>query len=336
MMRLLGIFFSVVCLVAELASISAHVYSDKAEIAIFSQHEPVALKKTSTSPRLLRSTTNEVKQNIVSGEERATTSSISRFGDEVLIKLMKKVSMNPTSVFNRLHFGEATTKFTSSSKAFIDWLQYANKFMATKGTEQFSTHHLFNLLWHSRQSNEDLINLFQTLSRVEGMKNLANTLQLYMFRAAKSSHKMMNTVWLQALETPSEVFTTLHLADNVSDDLYRPELIAWLRYSCDYSNDVKKTLSAKETLNLLMKEPHHKETDFGVLFQSLAMDKAVRTDTGVAQLLEKLQSRLFKNWINAKITPDKPGVMIASPVTENWRPVLTLLVTEPRYILLEA
>ncbi|KAG6965125.1 hypothetical protein JG688_00007401 [Phytophthora aleatoria] len=93
-------------------------------------------------------------------------------------------------------------------------------------------------------------------------------MQRHMFHVAQaSSRKVMNTAWLNALETPVEVFTTLRLADNVLKERYRPDLIGWLRYSLDYTNGVG--FSTKETVNILMKAPHKRDTDFGLLFLSL-------------------------------------------------------------------
>ncbi|KAF4149242.1 hypothetical protein GN958_ATG01553 [Phytophthora infestans] len=205
--------------------------------------------------------------------------------------------------------------------------------MATKGTVQFSTHHLFNLLWRNAESKGDLVQLFQSLSRVEGMKDLAHTMQLYMFQASKSTRNVMNTVWLQAFETPAEVFTTLRLADNTFENFNRPNLIGWLRYSKDYSKSVG--FSTKDTLDLLMKAPHKRDTDFGLLFLSLKKESSIQKDAGVMKLVEKLQAQLFKNWMDSKMTPDLIAGRVVSSATTNWERVFSLPITDPKFKLVE-
>ncbi|KAF1782903.1 hypothetical protein GQ600_532 [Phytophthora cactorum] len=148
------------------------------------------------------------------------------------------------------------------------------------------------------------------------MQDLANTMQLYMSQATKCSHQLMNKVWLEALEAPTDVFTTLRLADNTLGEFYCPELIGWIRYSRDYKKEVR--FSTKKTLNILMKAPHEEESDFGLLLLSLAKDNAIKKDTTMKDLIERLQSQLYKSWIDAKMTSDKLRTLIASPVTENW------------------
>ncbi|ETP25966.1 hypothetical protein F441_01227 [Phytophthora nicotianae CJ01A1] len=325
-MRLLGVIFSVVFLVAGIGSGSALVDPGNSDIAFLNLRVLTERELVVKPKRHLRST---------SGEERAGTSGFSHLADGIVAKMMKAAKMNPAKVFEQMRFGEASTKLSSNNNAFIEWLRYADNFMATKGTEQFSAHYLFNLFWKSGHSKEELIELFQSLSRVQGMKGLANTMQLHMFKASRDSRTLMNTMWLKALETPDEVFTTLRLADNALDDYYRPELIAWLQYSGDYNKQLRKGFSAKETLNFLMRVPHEKETEFGLLFQRLAKDKAIMNDAGMRVIVEKLQARLFKTWINANVTPDKLGVLIASPVTKNWERVFSLAVTDPKFVLLE-
>ncbi|KAG3086343.1 hypothetical protein PI125_g18965 [Phytophthora idaei] len=155
-----------------------------------------------------------------------------------------------------------------------------------------------------------------------------------MFQATKSSHQLMNKVWLEALEAPTDVFTTLRLADNTLDEFYCPELIGWIRYSRDYKQEVR--FSTKKTLNILMKAPHEEEADFGLLFLSLAKDKAIKKDTTMKDLIERLQSQLYKSWIDAKMTSDKLRTLIASPVTENWKRVFSLPTTDPKFMLLKA
>ncbi|EEY61582.1 secreted RxLR effector peptide protein, putative [Phytophthora infestans T30-4] len=102
-MRLVCVIFSILFLLAGFDAGSALVDSEKAYIN----------RRAPTAERHLRSTSEARNDKI--REERAGTSSVQHIADKVAAKLMEKMSMNPSSIFSRLRFGEAGAKLSSNN-----------------------------------------------------------------------------------------------------------------------------------------------------------------------------------------------------------------------------
>ncbi|KAL3663563.1 hypothetical protein V7S43_011449 [Phytophthora oleae] len=202
-MRVLGAIFSALFLVAGIDVGSALTNSGNSGVAFPVNSRSLAVE-TVTSKRLLRS--YEADSEDESDEERAGQLSVV---DEFAAKVMQKLYKNPSDVFKRLKL-----KYTNlqNNKVFKGWLVYVNKFRETKGVENFPDQQLFNLLQQSQYHQRDLVPLFQSLTHVQGLKDLARTMQLKLFQAATpQTRQLMNKAWLQGLDTSDDVFHIIKL-----------------------------------------------------------------------------------------------------------------------------
>ncbi|KAG1691573.1 hypothetical protein DVH05_026868 [Phytophthora capsici] len=310
-MRALCFIFSVLLLLLEIDASS--VFNAGAAVT----HPHLELTRVTTPTRLLR--TSHEEEN----DERAGASVL----DDIVAKAMQLINKNPEDVFKKLKLANTNLQ---NNAVFEQWLQYVYKFRAANGEDKFTDQRLFNLLRKSQNHPDDLVPLFQSLTHVQGMKDLARTMQLKLFESGyQSTRNLMNKAWLQGLDTPDDVFHILLLEKNALESQQR--LPQWLKFAEMYKTQ-NKISSWKNELNLLLKTPHEKETEFGLLFQSLKKTEGIET------IAAKMEAQLFNRWIKTDtMTPDKVGVMLASPTNTNWKRIFEFLpVTEPRHVLLES
>lgn len=120
---------------------------------------------------------------------------------------------SPKDVWNALHLGETAATRLDDNPKFWQWLEYVNMFRAKKGNHWFSDGDVFEILAKTTPQ-ADLAVIFQALRAVPGMKNAATILQQYLFASASSAtRRWMNEVWLQAGESPQNVYTILRLSE---------------------------------------------------------------------------------------------------------------------------
>ncbi|EEY59959.1 secreted RxLR effector peptide protein, putative [Phytophthora infestans T30-4] len=180
-----------------------------------------------TSSRSLRSTspTNETSIGDQDKEERAQGKRISAVTENLAYKLGLKAQIKPEAFFTRIHFSETVGKLDDSTE-FMRWLQYVLKYRNKMGETSFSDAK-FAALLRNAKPDEEVLELLQSLRRVDGMKDLVDRLQTYLFKMYPSIHNMMNEAWLNTRQNPRELFN-LVLPPNGFQDQY---LIQWLRYT---------------------------------------------------------------------------------------------------------
>ncbi|OWZ03247.1 Avirulence (Avh) protein [Phytophthora megakarya] len=125
-------------------------------------------------------------------------------------KLWLSFQTNPKKVFKLLRLGESAGKL-DDNLTFFQWLNYVNMYRDKKGEDYFSDYGLFKLLKDSRPETE-LLTVLQSMKRIPDMKTRAESMQLYLFEASPSSHKLLNEMWLKSRENPEDVFRILNLA----------------------------------------------------------------------------------------------------------------------------
>ncbi|KAG1708957.1 hypothetical protein DVH05_022588 [Phytophthora capsici] len=319
-MRVLGAIFSALFLAAGI-----DVGSSLPNSGVAFPVNPHSLAvETVESKRLLRSYEADSEDEERAGGQLGLV-------DKFAAKVMQKLYKNPSDVFKRLKLKDVNLE---NNKVFEGWLVYVNKFRQVKGVENFPDQALFNVIHQSQYYQRDLVPLFQSLTHVQGMKDLARTMQFKLFEAATpATRTLMNKAWLEGFDTSDDVFHILKLQDGVFD--HSDKLIQWLKFSDMYKKlPTSQSTSWLDELNLVLKtkKPNQQETKFGLLFQALKEEKGMETIAG------KMESQLFERWMKMdSMTPDKVGGMLGGSATTNWKRIFEKLeFTDDRYIFLKA
>ncbi|KAG3244683.1 hypothetical protein PI124_g10547 [Phytophthora idaei] len=185
---------------------------------------PHVVAAAAASSRLLRSTAakmNEASTDDQGKEERAQLRRISALTEKLAYKVALILKVNPEVCFTRIRFSESVEKLDRNSE-FLAWLRYMLQFRAKTGEDLFSNVKFLRLLREAKP-DEEVLELLQSLRRVDGMKTLVDEMQAHL---VKIYPFMMNEVWLKFRESPKEIYSFLH-----TNGLQDTNLIQWLRYT---------------------------------------------------------------------------------------------------------
>ncbi|ETI34486.1 hypothetical protein L917_18166 [Phytophthora nicotianae] len=302
----------IVLLIVVVGANSCYGIKDKADLVYsnsrLTRDKVVAL---ATPRRLLRSTaakTVEASTNDQSYEERAPVQMVT--GN--MAKLALSMKVNPEVFYKRLRFSKAVGKLGDNPE-FLAWLQYVLKYRAKTGDATFPLVRLLDLLRNTRP-DRDLVELFQSLRRIEGMMNTADKMQIDLFERSPDAHRMMNEMWLKSRESPRDIFSILEL-----NKVWKNQnLIQWLRYTEMYRNELGvDSFSVFQTNQLLLE--HTSPARLVVRLES------IKKTPDLEMLAESMQSQLLQRM---KITPRElltQHLTVASLPPKN----------DPRYKVLE-
>ncbi|KAG6958827.1 hypothetical protein JG687_00009154 [Phytophthora cactorum] len=237
-MRLLCVMVLLVLFIFVAGTSTCYGAMDQTDLASsnlrFMRH---AVAAAAASSRLLRSTaaeTNEASTGDQGKEERAQLRRISAHGE---IGLQ----------------GDAYTE------KFLAWPRYMLQFRAKTGEDLFSNVKFLRLLREAKP-DEEVLELLQSLRRVNGMKTLVDEMQAHLIKIYPS---MMNEAWLKFRESPKEIHSFLH-----TNGLQDTNLIQWLRYIKMYRAKFgPSSFSVFQTYDLLLE--HFSFASLAELLQSI-------------------------------------------------------------------
>ncbi|OWZ20253.1 Avirulence (Avh) protein [Phytophthora megakarya] len=251
----------------------------------------------------------------------ASTSKVTSAKERKIAKWLQK-DTKPDVVFNKLKLGRGKEKL-DDSPLFRRWVQYVQMYQTKK--RDFSDYNMYMVLKQSN-SEEKLVELFHSMRRYPEMKDLANTLQMKMYTWRPSSHKVMEEVWLKSRENPEEVFSILHVRNDLAESA---KFIPWLRYTEMYRSKFGiNSFSDFQILQFLSKSSSP-EAKLGILMQQL------KRFPEFEKLADNVQRMLFHKWIQIhKETPEVFGRLLASPYNSGLE-IMRLPKTDARFKTLE-
>ncbi|KAG3024821.1 hypothetical protein PC128_g8719 [Phytophthora cactorum] len=213
----------------------------------------------------------------------------------------------PVTVYNTLRLQEAGTKL-DETPIFRQWQKYVETYRAKNAVTSFTDFDMFVLL-QKTMPDENMVTLLHSLRKTPVMKDHADNMQRILFMMSKTSHKTMNTVWLQSRETPEEVFKILRLAKapmGAFDET--PELVQWLRYIKMYRDHIKESVFSDAQIVRFLTEakPLRSGWEFATLFQSL------KDVPDLKKLAENMQTYQFRDLLRMKISPEIVTRMLAN------------------------
>ncbi|KAG6970676.1 hypothetical protein JG687_00002489 [Phytophthora cactorum] len=191
---------------------------------------------------------------------------------------------------------------------FRQWQKYVETYRAKNAVTSFTDFDMFVLL-QKTMPDENMVTLLHSLRKTPVMKDHADNMQRILFMMSKTSHKTMNTVWLQSRETPEEVFKILRLAKapmGAFDET--PELVQWLRYIKMYRDHIKESVFSDAQIVRFLTEakPLRSGWEFATLFQSL------KDVPDLKKLAENMQTYQFRDLLRMKISPEIVTRMLAN------------------------
>ncbi|KAF4044442.1 hypothetical protein GN244_ATG03149 [Phytophthora infestans] len=244
-----------------------------------------------TASRSFRSTppTNETRFGDQDKEERAQGKRRSAFTEKLTYKLALKMQVKPEDFFTRIRFSE-TVGMLDDSTEFMSWLQYVLRYRSKMGETSFSDA-IFAALLRNAKPDEEVLELLQSLRRVDGMKGLVDRLQTHLFETYPSMHNLMNGAWLHSRQNPRELFN-LVLPPNGFQDQY---LIQWLRYT-----EMYKTAMGVDSFPVSqMNELFLRHWSIPSLVERL---QSIKNIPDLEKLAESMQAQVFHG-LYAKSTP---------------------------------
>ncbi|POM74142.1 Secreted RxLR effector peptide protein [Phytophthora palmivora] len=269
-------------------------------------------------------------------EERTGMSSLSKVAAKVVTSRNRKsleraitssldIGKHPRLVFASFKL-DATGVKLDDTPLFLHWLNYVERYR--RNHIDFSD---FGMLQFLRKSNSDetLVELFQSIRQVPEMKKIADTLQRNLYWYSENGYKIMESVWLKSRVSPEEVFNIFLLR---SESLERSSTFSdWLRYMKLFRKEYgADSFSDLHLIDLLSKANYRVEAQLGIFMQKLKGNPEFET------LAESVQKTLFHKWIHNKhdINPKTFGDLLVNPGGE-WKSLLMLPKTDARFKTLE-
>lgn len=270
---------------------SGNTLKEQSHTSTNSLPSPPFISTIKTPKRFLRSYDAPKQDNIGHDtDERAGISGIAMI-DDLAYKWALKNTRDPMDAFQRLHVVKTGGKL-EGNKEFIRWLQYVNRYKATRRVK-FGEDELLSLLMKTR-AEEELVSLFQSLRQYPDITKMASDMQASMILSSASSHRLINEAWLMSRETPGEVFKILRLGDNSISRLENnPLFIQWLRYVTMY-----RAVHGRIWKHYLSVSRLYHNLNF--LIQSL------QNFPDLEKLALSLQTHLYRKWmIEIQLTPSE-------------------------------
>ncbi|OWZ05004.1 RxLR effector protein [Phytophthora megakarya] len=219
-----------------------------------------------------------------------------------------QVSVNPDVLFDMLKLSAFGGKL-DGSPLFSQWLKYVSTFREKRYYDDYQMLDLFRKV----MPEESVVTLLHSLRQVPGMKNQADTMLRKLFFDSKTSHKVINDVWLKAKVSPEEVFKILQLNQasmTAFDD--NTMLFQWIRYFERYRESVIKTdnISPSDKKLRVMLEKNNVMTNdaqFATLFQ------VIKEAPQLKRIGESMQTSIFNELLSMGFDPERFRKLLSIP-----------------------
>ncbi|OWZ08333.1 RxLR effector protein [Phytophthora megakarya] len=216
--------------------------------------------------------------------------------------------VNPDVFFDMLQLSAFGGKL-DGSPLFTQWLKYVSKYRENRYYDDYQMLDLFRKV----MPEESVVALLHSLRQVPGMKNQADTMLRGLFFESKTSHKVINDVWLDAKVSPEEVFKILQLKEasmTVFDD--NAMLFQWIRYFEGYRKSFMKTENLSifdEKLRMILQKNNEamNNGDFAALFQ------VIKEAPQLKRIGTSMQASLFKELLTRRYDPSSFSSLLSIP-----------------------
>ncbi|OWY99263.1 RxLR effector protein [Phytophthora megakarya] len=197
----------------------------------------------------------------------------------------------------------------NGSPLFTQWLKYVRTFREKMYYEDYKMLGLFR----KAMPEEHVVTLLGSIRKVSGMKNDADSMLRILSFESKTSHKVINDVWLNAKVSPDKIFKILQLnraSMTAFDDNTR--LFQWIRYFERYRESVMKTdnisISDKKLRMTLQKNNvMMNDAQFAALFQ------VIKETPQLKRIGESMQTSIFKEFLSMGFDPARFRKLLSIP-----------------------
>ncbi|OWZ15843.1 RxLR effector protein [Phytophthora megakarya] len=212
-----------------------------------------------------------------------------------------QASVNPDVLFDMVQLSALGGKL-NGSPMFTQWLKYANTFREKRGIMMTTK----CLICFGKRCQKKMLH-------VPGMKNHADSMLRWLSFESKTSHKVINDVWLNAKVSPEEVFKILQLnrASMTAFDDNRM-LFQWIRYFERYRESVMKLdnisiYDKKLRMTLQKNNVMMNDAQFATLFQ------VIKDAPQLKRIGESMQTSVFKELLSKGFDPSSFSSLLSIP-----------------------